>query len=276
MLTERATTRRRVGQRMFTVALKRYRSGRRIDLELMDFAEVRIASTALILLCLATAVSLAGCQALAPANAVATIQLEAVNVDQAIEDLSKAAATDVAELVATVAAAGTAVSEHSLMNAALGATLRANFTPTPAVRAVVVSAEDMGSSLDSDMMDDMDYEDASDAPVQISDLDTARGINANSGCTTGSVKQFGTDEAQIYATARVSNLREGTTFEIDWMQQNRVVDRFSWQADYSAATECIWFYVTPQDFAFLPGGYRATLFVNGISQASTDFTITGS
>ena len=162
------------------------------------------------------------------------------------------------------------------MNAALGATLRANFTATPAVRAVIVSAEDMGSSLDTDMMDDMSYEDTSDATVQISDLDTARGINANSGCATGSVKRFGTDEAQIYATARVTNLRAGTTFEIDWLQENRVVDRFSWQADYNAATECIWFYVTPQDFAFLPGNYSATLFVNGVSQASTDFTISGS
>ena len=239
----------------------------------MESVTVRIATTAIALLFLA---SLTGCQALTPANVVVTIQRESVNLDLAMAALDEAAATDEAQLVATVAAASTRVAERSLMNAALGATLRANFTATPAVRAVIVSAEDMGSSLDTDMMDDMSYEDTSDATVQISDLDTARGINANSGCATGSVKRFGTDEAQIYATARVTNLRAGTTFEIDWLQENRVVDRFSWQADYNAATECIWFYVTPQDFAFLPGNYSATLFVNGVSQASTDFTISGS
>lgn len=242
----------------------------------MDSAKVSKVSKVVALLCLATFELLTGCQALAPANVAATIHLETVSVDLEMEALSVAAATDEAELVATIAAAGTAVSEHSLMNAALGATLRANFTATPAVRAVVVSAEDMGSSLDADMMDDMAYEDSSDSPVRISDLDTARGINSGSGCTTGSVKQFGTDEERIYATARVANLREKTIFEIDWMQGNRVVDRYSWQADYNAPTECIWFYVTPQDFAFLPGSYTATLFVNGISQASTDFTISGS
>ena len=168
---------------------------------------------------------LAGCQALAPADAVVTIQQEPVRLDLEIATLQKAAATDDAQLVATVAAASTQVVEHSLMNAALGATLRANYTATPAVRAVVVSAEDMGSSLDMDMMDDMSYDDATDSTFQISGLDTARGVNANSGCSTGSVKQFGTDEAQIYATARVTNLQEGTYFEIDWIQQNRVLSR---------------------------------------------------
>ena len=219
---------------------------------------------------------LAGCQALAPADAVVTIQQEPVRLDLEIATLQKAAATDDAQLVATVAAASTQVVEHSLMNAALGATLRANYTATPAVRAVVVSAEDMGSSLDMDMMDDMSYDDATDSTFQISGLDTARGVNANSGCSTGSVKQFGTDEAQIYATARVTNLQEGTYFEIDWIQQNRVLSRLSWLADYDAPTLCIWFYVTREDFAFLPGSYTATLFVNGTSQASTDFTVSGS
>lgn len=217
---------------------------------------------------------LAGCQALAPADAVVTLQPETVHLVLEHAALQEAAAIDEAQMVATVSAAGTQVLEHSLLNAALGATLRANYTATPAVRAVVVSAADMGSSLD--MMDDMSYEDAVGSVIEVSGLDTALGVNANSGCSTGSVKQFGTDVERIYATARMTNLLEGTYFEIDWLRQNRVVNRLSWLADYDAPSECIWFYVTQEDFAFLPGSYTATLFVNGISQASTDFTVSSS
>ena len=217
--------------------------------------------------------ALTGCQVLNSSDVVATIDINVTSHDMAIAALQQAAAADATSAVATVAAAGTKVAENSFLNVALGATLRANYTATPAVRAVVVSAEDMGDSLESDMMDDMGETRSNVQTIGISNLDTARAVQANSGCSAGSVRQFRSGDERIYATARVSGLQVGTYFEVDWIYQNRVVNRVSWLADYAAQSECIWFYVTAEDFAFLPGAYSATLFVNGASQSTTEFTI---
>ena len=217
--------------------------------------------------------ALTGCQVLDSSDVIATIDINVTSHDIAIAALQQAAAAEATSVVATVAAAGTKVAENSFLNAALGATLRANYTATPALRAVVVSAEDMGDSLESDMMDDTSETGSDVQTIGISDLDTARAVQANSGCSAGSVRQFRTGDERIYATARVSGMQDGTYFEVDWNYQNRVVNRVSWLADYAAQSECIWFYVTAEDFPFLPGAYSATLFVNGASQSTTEFTM---
>ena len=174
---------------------------------------------------------------------------------------------------ATVAAASTKVSELSAVNAALGATLRASYTGTPEVRAVVVSAADMGSSLDGGMADDAAP--ANDAAMLVTNLATASGLDENSGCSSGAVAQFSPESERIYVTARVTALQSGATFSVDWLRQGQALYSLSWQADYAKAFECVWFYVTPEDFAFLPGDYAARLYVDGVELGSASFSIVG-
>lgn len=173
----------------------------------------------------------------------------------------------------TIEAASTRVAELSVINAVLGSTLRANYTGTPEVRAVVVSAEDMGSSLEDDMIDGGQAANAVELEMRVSNLATASGVDTNSGCSDSSVRQFGPDTERIYVTARVTDLRAGTTFRVVWYRDAESQYGVSWQADYSKSFECIWFYATPVDFAFLPGDYQATMYVDDVELGSTDFAI---
>ncbi len=222
-------------------------------------------------LLLATVV--AGCQALASENVGSPVDANATVYVLEATVLQRAAVLDQAQALATLSAGGTRVAELSQVNAALGATLRAAFTPTAEIRAVEVSAEDMGSSLDQDLMDDMPDNEDGLSTMRIMNLATARNVNANDGCSTGEARRFNSGNERIYVTARVEGLRPDTYFEVDWKSGERVLYRVSWRATYAAAAECIWFYATPVDFPFLPGNYRATLFVNGQAHSSTDFSI---
>ena len=173
----------------------------------------------------------------------------------------------------TVEAASTRVAELSVVNAALGATLRANYTGTPEVVAVVVSAEDMGSSLDIGMMDDATAAQPQAGEMTVSDLATAARLDSNSGCASGSVRQFSPGVPEIYVTARVTALRAGANFQVDWFRGGSLIYEVGWRPTYSKSFECIWFYATPEDFAFTPGSYSATMRIDGLELGSITFDI---
>lgn len=216
---------------------------------------------------------LAGCQALSGDDAVAAIDTDLTQY-AAENDSIRAAATDEQVMVVeTIVAAGTRIARLSAVNAALGATLRAHHTGTPEVQAVVVSAEDMGSSLDDDMMNDEAGERPLDSAMRVSDLSTAQSTDPASGCSSGPVSQFRPSAERIYVTARVTALQSGTLFEVDWLFNGRSVYRVEWLADFSRSSVCIWFYATPVAFPFTPGNYTATLYADGEAQGTAEFSI---
>ena len=222
---------------------------------------------------------LAGCQAIRGGDAVATIDTVATIAPDftmiALEDESirGAATAEQIMVVETIVAAGTRIAEMSAVNAALGATLRAHHTGTPEVRAVVVSAEDMGSSLEDDMVGDEAKQRPADTLMRVSNLSTARSTDLDSGCSSGTVRQFSPSAERIYVTARVTALQSGTLFEVDWQFNSRTVYRVLWLADFSRSFVCVWFYATPVDFPFLPGNYAATLYADGEALGTTEFSI---
>lgn len=224
-------------------------------------------------LCLGGLLLLAGCQALSGDDAVAEIDTDLTEYAAENDSIRAAATEEKVMAVETIAAAGTRIARLSAVNGALGATLRAHHTGTPEVRAVVVSAEDMGSSLDDDMMDDETAQRPLDSTMRVTDLSTARGTDPGSGCSSGPVSQFRPSDEHIYVTARVSALQSGTLFEVDWLFNGRSVYRVEWLADFSRSSVCIWFYATPVAFPFLPGDYAATLYADGEAQGVTEFSI---
>ena len=226
-----------------------------------------------ITLCLVGLPFLAGCQAFSSADNVATIDADLTMYASDSESIRVVATAEQVMVVETMIAAGTRVAELSVVNAALAATLRANYTGTPEVRAVVVSAEDMGSSLDRDMMDDEADQTAAESVMRVSNLSTAESLDPDSGCSSGTVRQFSASGERIYVTARVTALQFGSFFEVDWQLDARTIYRVSWLADFSRSFVCIWFYATSVDFPFLPGSYEATLYVDGEAIGTTNFTI---
>lgn len=216
---------------------------------------------------------LAGCSALAASDSVATIDAD-LTMYAAESDMIRVAATAESNMaVETVVAFSTRVAELSVVNAALGATLRANYTGTPEVEAVVVSAADMGSSLEEDMMDSASDGEPEAAQMEVSNLSAAASLDTNSGCSSGSVRQFSQSVSEIFVTARVAALRAGASFQVAWFRGDSLVYEVGWQPTHSKSFECIWFYATPEDFAFTPGGYSATMIVDGFELGSTEFDI---
>ena len=217
--------------------------------------------------------ALAGCQALAGGDALATVQVNLTAAATESAGIRRAAAADRDMVLSTVVAAGTRVAQLSAVNAALGATLRASYTATPALRAVVVSAEDMGSSLDDNMSDLSTVGEEGSTPMTVSRLEMAASVNSASGCSSGAVQSFRPAQARIYLTAQVANLRAGARFTAQWQYQGRDVYSWSFVAERSRDFECIWFYATPDDFDFAPGSYAVALYADGVLMGSAAFTI---
>ena len=223
--------------------------------------------------CLGCLLLLTSCQAFSGENPVATIDADLTMYASESESIRAVGTAEQIMVVETIAAAGTRIAKLSAVNAALGATLRANQTGTPEIQVAVVSAEDMGSSLENGMMDDEAGQSGPESEMRVSNLSTAESTDPDSGCSIGTARQFSRGSELIYVTARVTALQSGTLFELEWAYDGRTVSRTSWLADYSKSFECIWFYATPVDFPFLPGRYTATLIVNGEPLGTTEFTI---
>lgn len=216
---------------------------------------------------------LTSCQAFGGENPVATIDADLTVYASESASIRAVGTAEQIMVVETIAAAGTRIAKLSAVNAALGATLRANQTGTPEIQVAVVSAEDMGSSLEDGMMDGEAGQSGPESVMRVSNLSTAESTDPDSGCSIGAVRDFSPSGEVIYVTARVTALESGTLFEVEWQYDERHVSRMSWLADFSKSFICIWFYATPVDFPFLPGGYTATMFVNGASIGTTEFTI---
>ena len=216
---------------------------------------------------------LAGCQAFGGSDAFATIDAGLTMIAEESRSIRASATAERGQAIATLSAASTRVAALSAVNAALGATLRANHTPTPELRAVVVSAEDMGSSMGDALPADSAQAGGLADEMLVSNLAMAAGTDPVSGCSSGQVSQFSARASRIYLTARVTSLRAGARFSVDWLRQNQTLYSLSWQAEASKASECVWFYVTPQDFDFLPGDYAAEMSVDGLALGSVNFSI---
>ncbi len=224
--------------------------------------------------CLSCLLLLTGCQAFSGEDPVATIDADLATYASESESLRAGGTAEQIMVVETIAAAGTRIAKLSAVNAALGATLRANQTGTPEIQVAVVSAEDMGSSLEDGIMDDEAGQSGPESLMRVSNLLTAERTDPDSGCSIGAVREFSPSSELIYVTARVTALQNRTLFEVEWEYEGRSVSRTSWRSDYSKSFECIWFYTTPADFPFLSGRYSATLLVNGERFGTTEFTIT--
>lgn len=217
-----------------------------------------------------------GCQALAGDDTSVTLAVEMTAFSTESAMIQQTSVVEQTAVVETVQAAGTRVAEASNVNLVLAETVRANVVPTPSVREVIVNPEDMGSSLDTEMLDAEAMDDSGSnefTELLVSNQGTARSVRSNDGCSNGNITQFTDDDERIYFTAEVFNLENGTNFSVDWMFEDRLVYRSVWTADYSASSECIWFYMTQDDAPFLPGLYTVTLFVNGNPQPAQQFSL---
>lgn len=227
--------------------------------------------------CILVGILLVGCQSLAGEDTSATLTYDMTAFVTEAAMIQETAVIEQTSAVETIQASNTLVAESANINMALIATVESNIAPTTSMRAVIVDAGDMGDSLEMDMMEE-EFDESSNAgtstgTVQVNNLGTARSVSNSNGCSNGNITEFTDNDERIYVTARVSDLDIGVNFSVDWMFEQRLVYRSSWTADYAAQSECIWFYMTPDDAAFLPGIYTITMYINGESLPSQSFSI---
>jgi hypothetical protein len=217
-------------------------------------------------------IGLTGCQAIAGDDVSVTLSSEMMAFATESAMIQQAAQLEQTQAVETLQASGTDVAWASNVNLVLGLTVQANVVPTLIMREVIVNPDDMGDSLTTEMMED-EGSDILSTEMQVINLGIARSVRANDGCTNGNVTQFTDKGDRIYFTAQISNLSNGTNFSVDWLFEERLIYRSVWIADYSAGSECIWFYMTQDDAPFLLGLYTVTLYVNGNSLPAQQFSI---
>lgn len=218
------------------------------------------------------AVFLSGCQSFAADHSSVTLAAEMTGFATESSMIQQTALVEQTAVVATLQSAGTLVADAASVNLVLAETVRANVISTPSVREVIVNPGDMGSSLDTEMMEDDEGIEAF-VDMQVNNLGIARSVNNSNGCSNGVATQFTDADERVYFTSQVINLENGTNFSVDWVFEDRIVYRSVWTSDYSASSECIWFFMTPDDAAFLPGVYTVTLYVNGNALPSQQFSI---
>jgi hypothetical protein len=86
-------------------------------------------------------------------------------------------------------------------------------------------------------------------------------------CATGSAAQFTVSTPELYAVGRAVNFPVGMSVTFNWLREGEVVysDTFTW--DSAVDDACVWYFVTPQDFAFTPGAYTVTFERDGVAVA---------
>ena len=215
---------------------------------------------------------LTGCRAIAGDDVSVTLASEMTAFATEVAVIQQAGQLEQTLAVETLQASGTNVADASRVNAVLAATVQSNAIPTLQMREVIVNPDDMGSSLDTEMMDDETIEIIPD-DMQVRNLGIAKDVRSSDGCTNGNVTQFTDADERIYFTAQVIGLQNGANFSLDWLFEERLIYRSVWIADYSANSECIWFYMMQDDASFLPGVYTVTLFVNDNALPSQQFSI---
>jgi hypothetical protein len=217
-------------------------------------------------------IGLTGCQSIVGEDISVTLSTEMTAFATEVSMIQQEAQSEQTLAVETLQASGTSVADASNINAVLASTVQSNVAPTISMREVIVNPDDMGDSLDTEMMDE-DMTDIDSDEILVRNLGTAKGVRTSDGCTNGNVTQFTDNDERIYFTAQVFGLQDGTNFSLDWVFEERLVYRSVWVADYSAHSECIWFYMTPDDAPFLSGLYTVTLFMNDIAQPPQQFSI---
>jgi hypothetical protein len=86
-------------------------------------------------------------------------------------------------------------------------------------------------------------------------------------CATGSSTVFDVTTPEIYAVGTANNFPAGYSLTFTWTRNGEVLlsDTFTWDAPVNGA--CIWYFVTPAEFEFLPGSYSVSFDNNGVPAA---------
>lgn len=128
------------------------------------------------------------------------------------------------------------------------------FGSTPTMQAAVPTSPAAAATIDP-------------AQPNLSSASVSSAVGAND-CATASSTTFDVSTPAIYAVGTANNFPAGFSLTFTWRRDGEVLltDSFTWQSAVNGA--CIWYYVTSEDFEFLPGSYTVSFDSNGLPVGS--------
>lgn len=197
---------------------------------------------------LSLCILLTACQSLGAENVPATMQTDLTAYAVQATEIRISGQERATQASATIAAAQTQAAYYSVYNQVLVATVRAAETEEP--QQVLMTRNDEGNF---GVIQEMEF-------LQIVIADR---INNTDRCALNEMSLF--DVAQttrLYLTLVVTNITPGTLLEVVWSYGNQQVHRTSWTAEQLSANQCVAMELTPDQVAFGPGEWEATLLAN--------------
>jgi len=172
------------------------------------------------------------------------------------------------EVVQTVQAAQTEVSQQDGINNQLLATVRAGSTPTIAI----VPAPRQQSTGEFGTLN----EPVNNGALQFVLTGISSSIFATDGCAVDPQGSFPVGIQRVYATIQAFNIASGTVMAVEWFNGNEVVWSESWTVDQNYDQICIWFFLDPFSVTFTTGVWSAQMSANGTPiQEPMTFAFTG-
>lgn len=165
---------------------------------------------------------------------------------------------------ATVQAASLLAQQQLTYNSQLLATVRANEEPTPSERLALAE----GGAVDLAMLD------TSSGEMNFLQIGMAGYIRPDDGCFESHQQYYAASATSVvYMTGLAVNLRQGTTFNVDWSYNGQRVYQSSWTAPADEVRRCFAVPLRAADVALQTGSWTATLYIDGLQRAQNAFEI---
>lgn len=114
-----------------------------------------------------------------------------------------------------------------------------------------------------------------DNAPRLENAGTALKVGTND-CALDNTQIFSPSTPAIYVVATAINVPANTRLSSRWLFRNELVATFDFTPNFDIQRACIWFFATPEDFAFATGEWSVALDINGVQATpNVNFTITG-
>ena len=215
-----------------------------------------------------TLLLLAACQSLAvdEESSNLAVELEAYGTQAA--SLRDQMQIDRTAIASTIEVGGTQIAAFTDYNSLLRSTLQAGIPATATLDPATFNSQGPMS---------LNTFDLSSGEMRFVQVGTAGQITPNDRCFVSHQNFFDTmNTSVIYMTALALNLRAGTVVRVDWQYGGEVVYTNGWTAPQSMDGQCVAIELRPDNAAFAPGNWTATMYIDGEAIDPAPFTIVGS
>ena len=220
------------------------------------------------LLALLTISALSAWTACAPPDPESPIELTAADLETQIAFIRRSATVAAERLQITVVGARARLEQVRQNSTALGGTLTARgFDPAAlsSPTAVAMSARQVTAAparssatpliITPPASQTTTEANATDAEPRLSDFRVGLEVGADD-CVAVPRRSLPANASAIYTSARAQNLSAGSELQTRWFAAGAERTRLTYAPTFAIEDNCVWFFITPDETPFVPGGWE--------------------